>query len=290
MRKKARRTGIRELESDHELVLPDPAEYEPNRWQKKGFLRKFKLESSAKALVFSPCRGDNGNQIKRAGCILKAGRAHMLRLMPVIWALTFAAASHAGTLNARVATPDGTPLPSAVVTAIPLGQNAIPAKAGTKTVMVQQDKQFMPFVLPIQLGTTVEFPNHDPFRHQVYSFSPAKTFELKLYGGSVVSTVVFDKEGVVPLGCNIHDNMLAYIYVVGTPYFAATENTGEGKINQLPAGSYAIKVWHPNQKAGQGEVGNIEVTATSTADITVQIELKRGRTQRKPGAIDETYN
>jgi len=170
-----------------------------------------------------------------------------------------------------------------------MGQTSpVLAKPGTKAVMLQEHKQFAPFVLPVQIGTTVAFPNRDDFRHQVYSFSPAKTFELKLYGGSVVSTVTFDKEGAVALGCNIHDNMLAYIYVVGTPYFSATESDGQGKIGQLPAGSYAVKVWHPNQKTGQGDAGTIKVGTNDTVEAAIVIELKRTRTQRKPGAVDET--
>jgi plastocyanin len=199
------------------------------------------------------------------------------------------AGGYAGTLNMHVTTAEGTPLPGAVVTAVPVGQtSAITAKAGTKAVMLQEHKQFVPFVLPVQIGTTVAFPNRDPFRHQVYSFSPAKTFELKLYGSSDVSTVVFDKEGAVALGCNIHDNMLAYIYVVGTPYFSATEAGGEGKISQLPAGAYTVKVWHPNQQPGEGDAGTIKVGASDTVEATVKIALKRGRIQRKPGAADET--
>ena len=153
--------------------------------------------------------------------------------------------------------------------------------------MLQESKMFVPFVLPVQLGTAVQFPNKDPFRHQVYSFSPAKTFELKLYGASDVSTVTFDKEGVVPLGCNIHDNMLAYIYVVGTPYFSTTSAAGESKLAQVPDGTYAVKVWHPNQRGAQAEVGAVKVTNTDTADLTVKVELKRQRGQQKPGAADE---
>jgi plastocyanin len=203
--------------------------------------------------------------------------------------LTFVAAAEAGTLNARVTSHDGKPVPEAVIIATPVGQTApVQAKAGTKAVMVQEHKQFVPFVLPVQIGTTVEFPNRDTFRHQVYSFSPAKTFELKLYGNDAGPAVVFDKEGAIVLGCNIHDNMLAYIYVVGTPYFSATGNGGEGTIGQLPAGTYALKVWHPNQKAGQGDGGTIKIGATDTVETTVKIELKRGRAQRKPGAVDET--
>ncbi len=196
-------------------------------------------------------------------------------------------ASQAGTLNAKVSTPDGKPLAMAVVTAIPVGAAPAVAKPGSKAVMVQASKQFMPFVLPVQMGTTVEFPNRDPFRHQVYSFSPAKTFELKLYGSAESGTVTFDKEGVVPLGCNIHDNMLAYIYVVGTPYFAVTADAGENKIADLPAGRYTVNVWHPNQKAGQGQAGVVQIAASGEATVTVQMELKRNRGQRKPGAVDE---
>jgi plastocyanin len=210
-----------------------------------------------------------------------------LRAGLILACLLGSTASHAGTLNVLVTTPDGTPLSSAVVTAMPLGQESMTVKPGSKAVMIQEGKQFKPFVLPIQRGTTVEFPNRDPFRHQVYSFASAKTFELKLYGSSVVGTVTFDKEGIIPLGCNIHDNMLAYIYVVGTPHFVSTAEGGEGSIARLPAGDYAVKVWHPNQKAGEGDIGIVHIAADDSTDITVQIDVKRLRTQRKPGAIDE---
>ncbi len=218
------------------------------------------------------------------------GSINTWRVMPAVWALICAPLAYAGTINAHVTTPDGTPVTAAVITATPVGQGPVAVKSSAKSLMVQEHKQFVPFVLPVQLGTTVEFPNRDPFRHQVYSFAPAKTFELKLYGKSEVSTVTFDKEGVVPLGCNIHDNMLAYIYVVGTPHFSTTNEKGESTIGQLPAGNYVVKVWHPNQKAGQGDAGTLAVTATDTATVSVQLDLKRTRTQTKPGAVDETYN
>ena len=207
--------------------------------------------------------------------------------MLAAWAFGSAVSATAGTLDAHVMTADGMPLPAAVITATPVGQAATLAKPGTKAIMVQESKSFSPYVLPVQVGTTVQFPNRDPFRHQVYSFSPAKTFELKLYGSSEVGSVTFDKEGVVPLGCNIHDNMLAYIYVVGTPYFTSTPESGVSKIDQMPAGTYAVRVWHPNQKAGQGEAGTIQISASGTTSVTVKLDLKRSRTQRKPGAVDE---
>jgi plastocyanin len=108
----------------------------------------------------------------------------------------------------------------------------------------QKDKTFVPMVSVVQAGTPVQFPNRDPIRHHVYSFSPAKTFEIKLYAGTPVSPIVFDKPGEVVLGCNIHDHMLAYVLVVETPWFAKTGKDGQARIEGLPAGEYDLHLWH----------------------------------------------
>jgi len=100
----------------------------------------------------------------------------------------------------------------------------------------------------VRTGTAITFPNSDHIRHQVYSFSQAKTFTLKLYSGSPKTPVIFDKPGMVVLGCNIHDNMVAFIGVVDSPYFAKTTDTGSATLN-LPAGRYRLRVWHPNAVA-----------------------------------------
>ena len=191
--------------------------------------------------------------------------------------------ARAGTLDIR-ALADGKGLDEAVVSATPTDGAAPPAKLGGKQIMMQQSQQFSPFVLPVQIGTTVEFPNHDPFRHHVYSFSPAKVFELKLYGGGESQQVTFEKEGAIAIGCNIHDNMLAYSYVVGTPYFAKTAN-GAGTMT-LPAGNYVVKVWHPNQR-GVVATQTVDVSANGSKEITFNVDMKRGRAQRPRGAIDE---
>jgi plastocyanin len=196
-----------------------------------------------------------------------------------------AAPAAAATVVAHVTSEKGA-AEGAVVTVLRGGQ-PVQARAGTRAVMIQQDRQFAPFVLPVQLGTTVEFPNRDPFRHQVYSFSAAKPFELKLYGNNEVNSVTFDKEGLVALGCNIHDNMLAYIYVVGTPYFALTGKDGAAQVEQIPAGSYTVKVWHPGQKAGETASRDVTLAADDTFTVDLKIEMKRERRQRKPGAVDE---
>ncbi len=201
-------------------------------------------------------------------------------------ALGFGAPARAATVVAKITSQNGA-TEGAVVTVTRAGQAPAPVKAGTRAVMIQQDRQFTPFVLPVQLGTTVEFPNRDPFRHQVYSFSAAKAFELKLYGGNEVNSITFDKEGVVALGCNIHDNMLAYIYVVGTPFFALSAKDGGARVEQLPAGAYTVTVWHPSQKTGQSISKDVTLAAGDTANVDLQIEMKRERRQRKPGAVDE---
>lgn len=237
-------------------------------------------------LVFMHGEGDNGRSI--GGKFLKAIRKFALRHLVAGSGmfLAFAAGSaQAGTLDIRVLA-DGNPVPDAVVYAIPIGAPVPPLKTTKPAIMAQRDQQFEPFVLPIQVGTTVEFPNRDPFRHHVYSFSPAKVFELKLYGSGEVKKVTFDKEGVVALGCNIHDGMLAYIYVVNTPYFAMT--TAGTSALDMPAGEYSVRVWHPSQRGNTPPSEDVKVPATGATEIVLNIELKRDRRQQRPrGAADE---
>jgi hypothetical protein len=154
--------------------------------------------------------------------------------------------------------------------------------------MVQQFQQFDPFVLPVQVGTVVEFPNRDPFRHHVYSFSPAKPFELKLYGGNQTETVTFDKPGVVALGCNIHDNMLAYIDVVPTPYFVKTGEDGSGEIPDMPTGSYTIAVWHPDQTTKRPVGRNVVVKGNGTTEVNLTAQVKSRHHQTRSGPVDES--
>jgi plastocyanin len=197
------------------------------------------------------------------------------------------AAAFAGNIDARVTGEDGKAIAAAVVYALP-SAGAVPPPSGAPALMIQENQEFMPFVLPIQVGGSVEFPNRDSFRHHVYSFSPAKPFELRLFGGNEKQVVTFDKEGTVALGCNIHDNMLAYIYVVNTPYFATTDAEGKAALGGLPAGAYVVKTWHPNQKANSPDAGQpVTVAADGTAEITSTVSLKRDRKAKKPGAMDQ---
>jgi plastocyanin len=160
--------------------------------------------------------------------------------------LIFAASAQAADLNVSVRDAAGRPVPDAVVTV-----RSARAAASQQIhfpwamQMSQQDISFAPHVLIVPVGAEVTFPNRDRVRHHVYSFSAAKRFELKLYGREDTRRVVFDKAGVVPVGCNIHDQMLGYIYVVDTPYAAKTGDTGDAALRDLPDGAATLTVWSP---------------------------------------------
>ena len=165
--------------------------------------------------------------------------------MPRILAALAAAAlpgAFAASLEVTLVDGNGQPLADAVAFAVP---KSTPPPAGKREAQIEQvNKAYVPLVTVIQTGTSVQFPNRDAIRHHVYSFSPAKPFELKLYVGTPAAPVVFDKPGEVVLGCNIHDRMIAYVYVVDTPYFVKTNREGKGRIEGLPAGDYELRLWH----------------------------------------------
>lgn len=139
----------------------------------------------------------------------------------------------------------------------------------------QVDKQFVPYVKPVFVGSKVNFPNSDRIRHQVYSFSPAKKFELPLYGGTTAPPVVFDKPGVVVLGCNIHDWMIGYIYVSETPFFAKTEVAGTATIDYLPPGDYSVRLWHPSMEHSEESTARrITLNAEGPTSVAWELDLK----------------
>lgn len=154
-----------------------------------------------------------------------------------------ALASHAAALTVQVLDAGGQALPDAVVYAEPASGQ--PAPRLNKIVEIEQKgRKFIPAVTVIQAGTSIAFPNNDTVRHHVYSFSPAKVFDLKLYTGQPENPVSFDKAGTVVIGCNIHDQMIAYIHIVPTPYFAKTDASGKARIEGLTSGKYQLKAWH----------------------------------------------
>lgn len=137
----------------------------------------------------------------------------------------------------------GAPAGDVIVALDPLDGPAPPASA--HATIDQVSRHFVPRVAAIRTGTTVDFPNSDNIRHQVYSFSAAKPFTLKLYSGRAAPPVLFDKAGLVVLGCNIHDSMIGFVAVLDTPYFGRTDAAGHLSI-PAPPGRYRLRVWHPD--------------------------------------------
>ncbi|BFI95301.1 MAG: methylamine utilization protein [Rhodanobacter sp.] len=165
-----------------------------------------------------------------------------------LWA-AMAVAARAATVDVDVHDEHGAPVADAVISLLPLDRPA-PAAVDAHAVIDQRHLSFVPQVLVVQTGTRVSFPNSDNVRHHVYSFSPAKTFQLKLYAGNHGSAETFDRPGVVTLGCNIHDWMLGYIVVIDSPWFAKTGADGRAEIPDVPAGRYTLHLWHPRQAVG----------------------------------------
>jgi plastocyanin len=189
----------------------------------------------------------------------------------------------AGSIEARVSDQKARPLKDSVVFAVPKGKSAERQGSDTKTVIDQIDKEFIRFVTPIPVGTAINFPNHDQIRHHVYSFSEAKRFEIPLYTGTPAKPVVFDKPGVVVLGCNIHDWMSAYVFVLDTPYYAVTSEDGAARIEGVPSGEYEIRAWHPSIRQGfTAPSGVLRVSDDGAEKASFTLDISAIRRWRAP--------
>ena len=197
----------------------------------------------------------------------RIARAAVTTLVALV-SLASPAGVRAATLTSMVADAKGEPIPQVVVHALP-ANGRLPTTPAKPSQMDQIDKEFVPFVQAVQLGAAVTFPNKDNIRHHVYSFSPAKAFDLKLYSGTSARPVVFDKVGPVTLGCNIHDWMVGHVYVVEGPWFGKTGTDGKVSI-ELPPGEYLVKVWHPWMKA---EPAPVKVLVTHAAESRTAFRL-----------------
>jgi plastocyanin len=171
----------------------------------------------------------------------------------------------------RVVEASGRPVRDAVVTLYPTGPAARPARPGGRFVISQQNLQFHPFLTIIPVGGDVSFPNFDPTKHHVYSFSAAKKFELKLFAKDQSRTVHFDRPGVVALGCNIHDQMSAFIVVTDSAWTARTNAQGMVMFGDAPNASGRIVVWHPYLRAPGGELQQALGPAQRSASFQVRL-------------------
>jgi plastocyanin len=174
-------------------------------------------------------------------------------------------------LRITVLLPDGRPQPGMVVTAQPTAGPSRPALP-VEAVMDQVNRKFEPDLLVIPVNSEVTFPNSDTVSHQIYSFSPAKRFQLPLYRGKPYPPTRFDQVGLVTLGCNIHDEMLAYVFVTDAPFFGRTAASGTWSA-QVPNGRYRVSIWHPRIRDEDKDLRS-EVTIAD-ADATLTLHLKR---------------
>lgn len=192
------------------------------------------------------------------------------------WALGLTTAlacnASAAPLQVQVIRAGGQPVADAVVFL-----ESRDAKAAARPLqgveIAQQNKQFAPTVTVVTVGTQVQFPNRDTVRHHVYSFSPAKPFELKLYAGTPANPVLFDKPGVAVLGCNIHDTMAAWVLVLETPYFARTDAQGRARFDDVPAGTWRLRGWHADLPVGAPASDQALVTGSAAQQVALRLEL-----------------
>jgi plastocyanin len=164
-------------------------------------------------------------------------------------------------------------LPQAVVSLHSAAAQAALQVGGA--VMDQVNSEFEPRVLAVAVGSEISFPNSDKTRHHVYSFSPAKRFELPLYSGTTIDPVRFEQAGVVTVGCNIHDWMVGFIIVLDTPYRAVTDAQGRVRID-LPAGAYTLQVWHErlSESDAVGAQRPVEIVAGDNPPIELSLPLQ----------------
>ncbi|WFP50303.1 methylamine utilization protein [Methylomonas sp. EFPC3] len=194
------------------------------------------------------------------------------------WASVAPAAELAGTAEAG-----GLPLANLVVAAQALDEAGRVKAAPPPAAMAldQKSREFIPHVLAVRSGTPVYFPNSDAIKHHVYSFSPAKRFEIKLYSGVPPEPVVFGQPGIVALGCNIHDWMLGYVYVSDADYLAVSDNDGRWSLD-LPNGRYRLTFWHPDAAEQPAD----QVVTLPSAELRVSLELKmRFQTGKPPASL-----
>jgi plastocyanin len=203
-----------------------------------------------------------------------------LRVSALLVALAAVAPSAAATLEVSVVDEQGRPIENVAVYAMPAhgagghgaSNQAVAHAAAAPAIMDQHNLQFTPHLLIVQSGTEVTFPNGDNVSHHVYSFSETKTFELSLYKGDVYPPVLFDRPGIVVLGCNIHDGMLGYIVVVDTPHFARTDEQGVALIDGVPNGDYAVTAWTPRVRSTSLPPAQL-MTVTQQGTVAAEIRV-----------------
>jgi plastocyanin len=207
-------------------------------------------------------------------------------IVSILAAAALAAPARAGVVTATVTDSKG-PVEGAVVYVREVKGRKYPPPA-QPYVMDQVGLEFEPALLPILVGGKVSFPNKDDVHHELYSFSSAKKFELPLYKGKPAEPIVFDKVGVVKLGCNIHDWMSGVILVLQNPIFARTDKDGKATLKGVPEKTpVELVVYHPRLRGEPEKTAEKpEWSGSHAASLSWQIELKPDTKKKRP---DNSY-
>jgi plastocyanin len=145
------------------------------------------------------------------------------------------------------------------------------AKPLAKAMIDQRDREFIPHVLIVTVGTKVDFPNNDTVLHNVFADYNAKVFDLGAYPRGVSKPKIFDKKGLVVLQCNMHSEMGAFIIVVDTPFYKVADSKGNFVIKDVPAGKYTLHAWHESNQVLEQE---LEVTG-DVKDLNLTLKRRK---------------
>lgn len=209
-------------------------------------------------------------------------RPALPRLLAAIFICAVASTPRAfadGSVQVTVKDNKGVPVGDAVVSLMPLDSKPSIRPPDAPFVISQRDQEFDPYVTALVVGSRVSFPNQDAIRHQVYSISKAKKFEIPLYGPGAGETLTFDQPGIVSLGCNIHDWMSAHIVILETPFFLKTSANGLAMLTNLPPGRYRLDVWHP--RLVNETKREVVIAPADSATQSISITLKPDRRLRR---------
>lgn len=197
-------------------------------------------------------------------------------------------AATGGSVRVEIKDPKGGAVGDAVAFMVPLDREPTLTPPADPVVIVQNNEDFQTYVTAVVVGTRVSFPNRDKVQHHVYSQSKSKPFNIPRYRGEPKELILFDQPGVVTLGCNLHDWMVAYVVVLATPHFATSGTDGMGSVTGLPAGRYRLEVWHPRVPENVKREVTIGSDSAATQVIAVTLNPDR-RIRRAPEGAGGGY-
>lgn len=212
-------------------------------------------------------------------------------LFGALFAACWGALASSQSLQVTLTDTEGERVSDAVVELVLPEKMRAQFSGGGDAIIDQLDKEFIPTITTIVVGSKISFPNSDDILHHVYSFSPVNTFDIPLYGKDVDARFIeeFPQAGVVEIGCNIHDWMLAYIYIAESSKVAISNEDGIAEISNLPAGTFPVRIWHSRLPRNTDYImANATITASGVAELEVSLQLERDRRIRRAPSANRT--